>query len=65
AMLTCRQVSELVSHSMDRHLGWFERWRLQAHLKACEGCRNFQKQMTFMRTALRNHPVIKDEDKDV
>ncbi|HEX7953300.1 MAG TPA: zf-HC2 domain-containing protein [Burkholderiales bacterium] len=63
-MLTCKEVSELVSHSMDRRLGWLERWRLRVHLKACEGCRNFQKQMTFVRTALRNHPVIRDARKD-
>ena len=59
-MLTCKQVSELVSRSLDRRLGWIERWRLAAHLKACEGCMNFRKQMSFMRMASRNHPVIKD-----
>ena len=61
-MLTCKQVSELVSHSMDRRLGWVERWRLAVHLKACEGCRNFQKQITFLRMAFRNHPVIRDHE---
>lgn len=59
-MLTCKQVSELVSHSLDRRLGWLERWRLSFHLKACEGCRNFSRQMSFLRTALRDHPVIKE-----
>ena len=63
-MLNCRQVSELVSQAMDRRLGWLERWRLGAHLKVCEGCRNFQKQVGFLRMAIRNHPVIRDrEDK--
>jgi predicted anti-sigma-YlaC factor YlaD len=61
-MLTCKQVSELVSHSMDRRLGWVERWRLAVHLKACEGCRNFQKQITFLRMAFRHHPVIRDRE---
>jgi predicted anti-sigma-YlaC factor YlaD len=60
-MPTCKQVSELVSLSLDRRLGWFERWRLSVHLKACEGCRTFQQQMSFLRTALRNHPAIKDD----
>ncbi len=63
-MLTCKQVSELVSQSLDRRLGWVERWRLSVHLKACEGCRNFQQQMSFLRKAFRHHPVIRDrEDK--
>jgi predicted anti-sigma-YlaC factor YlaD len=63
-MLTCKQISELVSLSLDRRLGWLERWRLSVHLKACEGCRNFQRQMSFLRTAFRNHPVIKEDNDD-
>lgn len=61
-MLTCKEVSELVSRALDGRLGLIERWRLRAHLKACEGCRNFRKQMTFLRDAIRNHPVIKDPE---
>ena len=63
-MLTCKQVSELVSQSLDRRLGWLERWRRTAHLEACEGCMNFSKQMSFMRMASRNHPVIKDGEQN-
>ena len=63
-MLTCKQVSELVSLSLDRRLGWIEHWRLSVHLKACEGCRNFSRQMAFLRTALRNHPVVKEGRED-
>jgi len=59
-MLTCKQVSELVSLSLDRRLGWIERWRMCVHLKACEGCRNFSSQIAFLRTAFRNHPVVKE-----
>ncbi len=61
-MLTCKQVSELVSNSMDRRLGWLERWRLAVHLKACEGCRNFQKRISFLRMAFRNHPLIRERE---
>jgi hypothetical protein len=43
---------------MDRRLNWLGRWRRAAHLKACEGCRNFQKQISFPRMAFRNHPVV-------
>ena len=63
-MLTCKQVSELVSHSLDRSLGWLERWRLAMHLRVCEGCRNFQKQMRFLRTAAREHPAAREREKD-
>ena len=63
-MLTCRQLSELASQSQDRSLGWMERWRLRAHLRACEACRNFQKQTSFLRAAFRNHPVVKEDRED-
>ncbi|HTS55839.1 MAG TPA: zf-HC2 domain-containing protein [Burkholderiales bacterium] len=63
-MLTCRQVSELVSHAQDRQLGWFERWRMRVHLRVCEGCRNFERQISFMGRAMRRHPLLRDEDPD-
>ncbi len=59
SMNTCKHVSALVSQSRDRRLGWVERWRLSVHLKVCAGCRNLQKPMSFLRTALRDHPAIK------
>ena len=63
-MLTCRQVSHLVSEEQDRRLGWLERWRLRVHLKVCEGCRHFHDNMQFMRKAVRRHPLLRDQDKD-
>ena len=63
-VLTCRQVSHLVSEEQDRRLGWLERWRLRVHLKVCEGCRHFQDNMNFMRKAVRHHPLLRDEHKD-
>jgi hypothetical protein len=52
-MLSCKEVSRLVSQGLDRDLGWFERLRLRLHLLICEGCTNFKKQMDFLRRALR------------
>ncbi len=63
-MLTCRQVSHLVSEAEDRRLGLLERWRLRVHLKVCEGCRNFQDHVRFMRRVARRHPILRDEDKE-
>jgi len=56
-VLTCRQVSHLVSEEQDRRLGWLERWRLRVHLKVCEGCRHFQANVDFMRKAVRHDGV--------
>jgi hypothetical protein len=52
-MLSCKEVTRLVSQGLDRRLGWFERLRLRLHLAICDGCTNFKKQMDFLRRALR------------
>ena len=60
--LTCKDVSVLLSQSQDRPLGTIERLRLEAHLKVCLGCENFQKQLAFLRRAIRRHPALRDTD---
>jgi predicted anti-sigma-YlaC factor YlaD len=59
-MLNCRQATELMSQRMDRKLGLAERLSLRMHLMMCSGCRNFGRQMSFLRQALRRLP---DEEK--
>ena len=51
-MLTCREVSHLASQGLDRRLGFGERISLRVHLAICEGCANFNKQVTFLRAAV-------------
>ena len=52
-MLSCKEVSRLVSQGLDRRLGALERVRLRLHLAICDGCTNFKKQMDFLHRALR------------
>jgi predicted anti-sigma-YlaC factor YlaD len=61
-MLTCKEVSVLLSQAEDREIGPAEPQRLEAHLKLCEGCRQFQKQLGFLRQAIRHHPALRDKD---
>ena len=51
-LLSCKEVSQLVSQGLDRRLGLVERVRLRIHLAICDGCTNFKKQMLFLRKAL-------------
>ena len=51
-ILTCKEVSHLVSQGLDRRLSLWERVRLRVHLAICEGCTNFSKQMQFLREAV-------------
>jgi len=50
---SCKEVSHLVSQGLDRELALGERLRLRAHLAICNGCRNFKRQMEFLRRATR------------
>jgi len=51
-MLSCKQVTRLVSQGLDRELGFAERVRLRVHLAICDGCTNFKKQMDILRRAV-------------
>jgi hypothetical protein len=52
-MLNCKQATHLMSEAQDRKLALGDRLPLRLHLLMCAGCRNFSKQMDFLRTASR------------
>jgi hypothetical protein len=51
-MLSCKEVTRLVSKGLDRELGFAERVRLRVHFTICTGCTNFRDQMTYLREAM-------------
>ncbi|MBY0579018.1 MAG: zf-HC2 domain-containing protein [Burkholderiales bacterium] len=55
-MLNCRKAAELMSQGLDRKLGTLQRIGLRLHLLMCSGCRNFDKQMNFLRDSCRKFP---------
>lgn len=50
-MRSCREISELVSKSLDAKLSLRERVAVRFHLMLCDGCNNFRKQMLFLHKA--------------
>jgi predicted anti-sigma-YlaC factor YlaD len=62
--LTCKEVSVVLSQAQDRDIGLIERLQLEAHLKLCEGCRNFQRQLDFLRRAIRRHPAVREDGEE-
>lgn len=52
-MISCKDVSRLVSASLDRPLTLRERVRLRLHLWMCRNCNNFAEQMNAMHAAMR------------
>ncbi len=60
-MLSCKEVSHLVSEAQDRKLGIAEKMQLELHLAMCKGCSNLRKQMDFLRGAMRRYPLADDD----
>jgi hypothetical protein len=52
-MLSCREVTRLVSDSLERNLGLRERMSLKMHLTMCSACSQFEQQMHMVRSALK------------
>lgn len=50
-MLSCKDVTHLLSEAQDRKLSIAERMHLGLHLAMCKGCQNFKRQMRFLREA--------------
>lgn len=59
-MLSCEEVTRLVSQSLDRRLSWTERWGVRLHQLYCLGCRRFARQLVFLREAARR--LQRDDD---
>jgi len=51
-MKQCKDITRLVSESLDRKLSLVERIQVRVHLWMCTGCTRFEKQLQFMRRAL-------------
>lgn len=54
-LVSCKDVSHLVSEMQDRELTTVERWKLKWHLAVCTMCMAFEKQMRIMREAMRRY----------
>jgi predicted anti-sigma-YlaC factor YlaD len=52
-MLNCKQAAALMSQGMDKELSMMQKMSLRFHLMMCSGCRNFNKQMEFLRQGCR------------
>jgi hypothetical protein len=54
-MLSCKEVSRLLSQGEDRRLTLPERLKLRLHLRVCSACTRFARQIAFLRAALRRY----------
>jgi hypothetical protein len=63
-MLTCKDVTHLLSEGQDRKLTVAERMRLEMHLLVCTGCSHFSRQMDFLRSACRRYIDTRSSGKE-
>lgn len=54
-MLNCREVTRLSSQESERVLSLRERIAMWQHTLMCSGCRNFRRQMAFLRRAAERY----------
>ncbi|MDZ8118218.1 zf-HC2 domain-containing protein [Pontiella agarivorans] len=52
-MRTCKEISTLVSESLDRELSLRERMAMRVHLMMCSLCRTYSRQIGQLRSILQ------------
>ena len=60
-MLSCKEATRLASQGLDRELALGERIALRVHLAICAGCRNVDRQLSFLRRAVSSLAANADE----
>jgi hypothetical protein len=56
-MLSCKEVSVLLSRACDTRLSWRERLAVRLHLWYCTGCARLRRQLEFLQRATRRLPT--------
>ena len=51
--LTCKEVTALVIAREDRNLPWHERLAVRIHMRICDTCPVFERQVLTMRNAMQ------------
>jgi hypothetical protein len=68
-MFNCKEVTQIVSESLDRKLPLYQRMGIRFHLSMCRFCSRFRKQLLILRRMMRfqdrfiedeKHPITLD-----
>lgn len=59
-MLHCKDATRLISQSMDTSLPIVKRIRLRLHLRICEWCARYKRQLLLIRETLRRFDAAGD-----
>lgn len=65
-MLTCKEISKLISESLDRKLPLWSRVKIRLHSMMCSVCKGFRKDLLHIRDQSRRYnEEAEDSDLDV
>ena len=54
-MFNCKEVTRMLSDSLDRELSFHQRVGLRMHLLMCKFCSRYQRQLLFLRKTMHLH----------
>jgi hypothetical protein len=60
----CKDITRLVSQSMDRRLPWLTRLSLRLHCWICQACARYRDQLKTVRQALRQSAAAGSQQND-
>jgi len=69
-MLTCKEISELASKSLDTSIPWLKCGEMKLHLMMCKTCHQYVKQIKFIQNAIsgidkhQEHIILSAEAKN-
>jgi predicted anti-sigma-YlaC factor YlaD len=61
-MLTCQQITELITDFLEGRLSWRDRVKFQLHLGLCRNCRAYLRQMKLTLETLGRLPPLPPPD---
>ncbi len=61
-MLTCREVTKLVSESMESRLSWRKRIGMRIHFMMCVSCARYRRQILLIHELIRDYLSPEGDD---
>jgi hypothetical protein len=61
-MLTCKEVTHLISESLDRELPLHKRLGVRVHLFLCKFCSRYRRQILFLRKASHDYQLKAEKE---